>query len=314
MSKTALPWDRCPVASLHLWPVKPTRSGGNPKIAVKQVCLIPEFHGWRHRVLTTPLIDKAFDSLMGNLPAALRTSLVPFGLAVMAALSLNFPAIMILLQDGTGLGIKQIHMTLLFLSMFPFLYASFFIAVRWHQFSLGTQHKGGFGRPVAYGLVSLLISILTICLTLFLSLIISIVTGQGASVSVQIGDFSQAFQKDWGAVILNAFGSFLFSYVFLRWSPWLVSFAMNETVGNPFHRTLPMRKEIAQIAAIYTLATLIWAGFGMLPLPGLLVALVSIILLWIAFMMSIAILSEIYRATCIAPTGSAGQSLQDPGP
>jgi hypothetical protein len=248
-------------------------------------------------MLTNRLIDATFDSLRGNMRAALRISLVPILLAVAAIALLMLPLIRAAIEEGGGTvrvaGGGQI--ATIFVSALILFYAIFHAAVGWHRFSLGAEGRAGAGPRVVYGLISFLITLVILAAMLVPVLLIG--TLAGTPIQISVGSYGEALARGWGHVALNFAATFAFAYFLMRWSPWLVSTALWEKSGRSFLRTWPIRKEIAHVALLYALATLAWSMLGFVALPWPLALAVDLSLGWFAFMLSVAVLTEIYRAT-----------------
>lgn len=253
------------------------------------------------RYLTNPIIDAAFDSILAHLRPALVLTLVAVLLSALV-LALTWGPLIWSLQGVEGrTPASPGQVPLALLGLVAVVYMWFWVAVRWHRLSLGVD-GGGLGRPLVYGLVSFGITLLIFVPLMFLMLFAALASGQG-NVAFRIGEFGTALSLWQNA--LNLAATFLASYIFLRFAPWLVGAALGVKGPPAFARTRALRGEIAHVAGIYAIALLLYGTVGALSLPGPLQIVVDLAFAWIAFMMSIAVLTEIYRLTEPA-AGAAG--------
>lgn len=239
-------------------------------------------------MLTNQIIEDAFDSLTQNFKAALRISLIPFGIAVAAALAVNGRSIFLMFDPQGYQHIGGGDVALFFLGILFIVIAGYYTAVRWHLFSLNIQGEAGLKRIFAYLFVAFVISLISV-LPAFL------VGAVGGLLFYAIGmPPTSSFLAQLG---LNALGTGVAAYVFLRFSTWLVSVALNRQSSQNWKRTSPLHSVILHTAVIYTVATFLWSLIGLAGLPIPVAIVVDVVLSWLAFMMSIAVLTEIYRMT-----------------
>ena len=248
-------------------------------------------------MISNKLIDASFEQVFGHLRDALRISLPPFLIALVVAFGGNWPTVQrIIAQDGANVQVGGAGIALLFLGVAALVFAGFWVAVNWHRFSLGDPDGSGLvKRTLFYAGVSILISFALLILMLVPTLILSVIVGE--SVNINIGSFSESLARGWFHVGLNAVATFAFAYFLMRWSPWLVSLALGRKAGPSFPRSFPLRGQIVHIAILYTAATFVWSFLGFAGLPWWFELGLDLIFMWIAFMLSIAVLTEIYRAT-----------------
>lgn len=247
-------------------------------------------------IISNRLIDAALDSLLQNFKATLRISLVPFLLASVAFFALNFDNI---LEAAGPTGPVEFDLWGLFrtfLGVFLFVFASFHVAVHWHRFRAGKSGAPA-RRSAAYMLKSIALTLGLLLLTMVISGLLSILLGLGGVLHVEIGAFSTAYALGWRYVVLNMVGTFLFSGLFLYWSTWLVATALGETSTYRFSQADALTREIFHVALLYTVATMLWPFVASAPLPEILQFVLLVISYWLAFMMSIAVLTEIYELT-----------------
>ncbi len=246
-------------------------------------------------MLTNFIIENAYGSLSLNFRAALRISLVPLSIALAAALFINARLIFLLSQPTGYQKVTGVHAALVFLGLAFLSYAAFHVAVRWHRFSLDATNSVGPGRTLKYMLVSGVIAFGALVAMLIVLSVPGLVLGVG--VAVNVGAFGEAFRSGIAAVVMNFVGTMGFAYVFMRFSPWLVATAIARPSAANFNRTKPLSGPILHTALIYAAATFLWSLFGLAGIPWPLAVVVDLALSWFAFMMSIAVLTEIYRAT-----------------
>ncbi len=248
-------------------------------------------------MLSNQLIDASFDQVFRHLRDALRISLPPFLIALVFAVGVNYPTVQSIMQQGGGsVSVSGGAIALLFAGVAALVFSGFLVAVNWHRFSLNSTNRDGLvKRTFFYACVSILISIGALLLMLVPALIASVIVGE--SLNVSIGSFSEAWVRGPFHVAINALATFGFAYILMRLSPWLVSLALGQTSKNSIGRTYAVRGQIIHIAVLYTLATFVWSFLGFAGLPWWLELALDLIFMWIAFMLSIAVLTEIFRAT-----------------
>lgn len=258
------------------------------------------------------LIKAAFLSLVGSFRAALKLSLIPFGLAAAAFVAINFSALRKIYGSTLGgLWVTHSEARTLTTSALLLVFAGFVVAVLWHRQRAGMPVRFSMGRLIVYMIYSVGITIVALLAALLAVVIPGLILLGYAN--VQIGEFRWAFQNGWSAVALNGLGNLIFFYVFLRFAPGLVARALNLplSVGS-WHLTEKLGRNCWRISIFATAVILLWSATHLIAIPEIPRALVSLVFNWFAFMMSISILSEVYHASL--PSKTSGSSGPPGGP
>lgn len=248
--------------------------------------------------LTNKIIDDCFDKLFQNLGTALRISLPPLLGALIVALLINFQLILRFINSGAEamLSIDGTDVLLAVLGVFLIVAAGFYVAVRWHRFAFGLEGGGGAKTTASYALKSILLGILAALAMVILIGLPSLVFT--TNISIEVGAYEEAIARGPLHVLIDFLGTTLYAYVLLRLAPVLVGEALRQELNRPaFAQTKQVSGQIAQIAIIYAAATLLWSLLGLAGLPLPLAIVIDLVLSWIAFMLSISILTEIHRTT-----------------
>ena len=248
-------------------------------------------------MLSNRIIDAAFDSLFKDFRQTLGIGVLPFvvGIALFAVLNASLILQLMTFQGGM-IRVSQAQIALLFLGVAVLFYCGTHVAVRWHCYSLDVPPmlQRNYQRSFLYLPMSLLFTgAIIVLLLLVLALPAGVLLGE---VSVKVGSYSEAIQRGWPHVLVTALGTFLFMLLFLKWATmWLVAHAVGNTARGPHWTTSLVWREIIHIAALYTLATFLWTFVGGFGLTWYIDLVLQLAVSWLAFMLSIALLTEIYR-------------------
>ncbi|MDA8585278.1 hypothetical protein N9L47_03310 [Rhodobacteraceae bacterium] len=248
-------------------------------------------------MLTNKIIDAVFDSIFQNFRNALAISVPPFIIAIVVFVGLNFQSLRNLAASNTGyITVDSAQIVGFVVGILCLVYAGTYVAVRWHCFSLDVPKvlQKNYIRPFLYLVMSaLFVLLIMVILIVVLILPSTLLLGE---VQVEVGSFASALARGWPHVLVNAIGTFAFAYLFLTLaSVSLVGHAVGKGTRDPRRTTHRVRREILQIATIYTVATFMWTFVGFVPLPLPIALAVQLAFVWLAFMISIAFLTEIYR-------------------
>jgi hypothetical protein len=256
-------------------------------------------------VSASQLIDHAFDHIISRWKRALWIPVSSIVICVLPGLFLMFPIIQRLIAQSGGFVTLQYQAEVwgLYLIGFGLLVGFYVAAVRWHRVIVldGDGARPSVWRFLGYMLGSLLCMFCILLLLLIPTFFIG--AASGGSARFTIGNFAGAFSLGWFFLIYNALMTFVFAYLFLRVAPGLVSLAVGGPVSlrNGFAYSSFLSRQIAQIALTYTVATFLWS---MAPLTGIVLPVIlwlplTLGLYWIAFMMSVSIMTVIYQAVLI---------------
>ena len=251
------------------------------------------------------LLNDAFDSIIGNVLAALRISLWPF-VAMLIAIAIllsdllqaihqaSISGVPIDFQGGAGRG---------FLVVGVVLFTMYLVTVKWHRFVLLPADQGGrdvlpLAVTLVYALVSILV-LLCVAIVVVIVMFIPMVAFTDGRVTVGLGAFQDAYARGLAFLVFVFFVNWLFLWLVLSVSPILVSIAIRaEPRGFEALRHSDGRgAELRALALIMTTAMLAWdfLGIGLAGLPGGAQLALVLVINWIAFMMSISILTTFYK-------------------
>lgn len=256
-------------------------------------------------VTANQLIDQAFEHITVRWKRALWIPVSSIVICALPGLFLIFPMLQRLIAQNGGFVTPQNQAEVwgLFLMGFGIFVGFYVAAVRWHRVIVLDEDGA---RPSAWRFLGYMLgSLLCMFGILFLLLIPTFFIGaaSGGSARFTIGNFAGAFALGWFFLIYNALMTFVFAYLFLRVAPGLVSLAVGGPVslGNAWAYSSFLSHQIATIALTYTVATFLWS---MAPLTGIALPVIislplTLGLYWIAFMMSVSIMTVIYQAVLI---------------
>ena len=252
-------------------------------------------------MLTTPIIDRAVENLTRDFRITVRLGLVPLVLAIGFALAMSVPAIRQFrnfLIAGPSyrqptIDIGNWAVLMVVIGILVVFAVGFRVAVRWHRYSFGMSLKTqkGFWRGLKYAFASVGISFVILFVFALINFPLSALLGTKDTLAV--ADFS-GLQGPVDFVVRGVV-TLGFYYFLFRWSPVLVRIAVDGPSFASFERTLHFRREILHISAIYTAAFFLWDMAGGISLPLFLDVPVNLGFTWFAFMISISVLTEIYR-------------------
>ncbi|WP_114286751.1 hypothetical protein [Candidatus Halocynthiibacter alkanivorans] len=252
------------------------------------------------------IADYTANRVFDNLKMSLRISLPIIVLAILLVSLLGFSEISRVLEGevtngvvapGPAFGLRA------FIAIIVVVYSYYWIAVAWHRFLLeGMAVQGIFPQNPVGSIFSYIWGSIVVGFVILLILLVPVfiafaVTG-GEGINFSVGDYSGVAVRGAGAISMNFVFTVSFAYIFLRYSPVLVTSAIgkSETCKASRKLTCPGRKIIFQLALGYGVVTLVWAFIGGLGLGQWLIELaVGLFFSWVAFIFSITILTSIYE-------------------
>jgi len=252
---------------------------------------------------TMAFVNRTADDIFQNLGPALRISLGPLVLAGVGLAVLNQDLLRAWMAGTLGTAtFSQARVTVFVLSgLVVILATGYWVAVAWHRFLVLDERPGALlprfhGGPVLrYALTSLIAVLLAGLVVLVYTLVLSPVVGP---IYVQIGSYHHVLGHGPVLVVMNGIGTFLFVYVFLRFSPVLVARALGRPAGkdSALRQSAPLRGLILRLAAGYAVVTLLWTLFsaGVLTQLPVLAFAFNLFANWAAFMFSIGVLTRLY--------------------
>lgn len=254
------------------------------------------------------IANEALDSVLGNVKTALRIS-IPiflFCFALAALMGFDFWKVFLSSQDKEQLSlIMQPRFSTLRVFIIPVIVlvgSMYWITVAWHRFIiLGEQPRGilpklHLGRIWAY---IWRLMVLTIVIGLVGILPLAILSSAVGGGKVDVANYSEALAIGPIAVVMNALGTIVFAYAFMRYSPFLVAAAIGKPIWAASGRkaTYWIRKDIFLLSIGYAVVTLLSTIVGAGVSVGILYIDLGITLgfHWIAFMFSISLITTLYQ-------------------
>jgi len=179
----------------------------------------------------------------------------------------------------------------------------YWVTVAWHRFVILDEQPSGILPKLHLGQVwgyiwRLLVLVIAIGFVTGLPLaLLSSLFGAGGKIN--FADYSASLAHGPLAVGLNVIGTTIFSYAFLRYSPFLVGAAVGRPISAAAGReeTYWARKDIFILAIGYAVVALIHGliggglQFGFWPID----LCIALALQWITFMFSISLLTTLYQ-------------------
>lgn len=254
------------------------------------------------------IANEALDSVLGNLKAALKISIPVLILNLVLVAVLGFDIWQALFSGNeqkvtetlsTPVGVLRVF----FIPSLFIIVSMYWVTVAWHRYVILEEQPGAIfpkfnlGRIWAY-IWRLLVLVIVIALGVILPLaLLSSIMGGGGRVNV--ADYSEALRLGPMAVVFNVIGTMLFTYVFLRYSPFLVAAAIGQPIRASTGResTLWARGDIMLLAVGYAVITLITTFVGGGMQTGFWPVDLAIILAlqWVAFMFTISLITTLYQ-------------------
>lgn len=239
------------------------------------------------------LVRHAFAMILGNLGQALKVSLIPYGILVVAMVFILAVVGMPLSNDVPLDAVSFSPMSLiLILALFAFAIFVFgWVAVSWHRFILKEEYTtlvpAVSGRPIWpyirrsmwLGLIVFLVAIPVLFVTSMIA-----VPFVGGSLIVP--------------VIAFLAGATIVAFFWMRWAIALPAAAIGEdmTLSQAWSITAPMSKTILGVAlilmAINVIPAFLLSGFyAVAPIIGF---VIDLILQWLTVMLGLSILTTLY--------------------